>query len=417
MKARSRPLTEVYDGPLDLNDVAAGDGVLFVRDGVGLAGRGVVARVAPADAPDLLGSITHDGPSELPGVGPVALGSVPFRPGDPATLIVPATIVSKTVDGAVWLTEIEPDEHEVPPQDRIDADWTPPTASSIEAGSYRIEPIVPVEQYLSAVAAIRDAVRAGELVKAVIARDIAISTDFPIDVHAVLRRLKASFGSSYRFSVDGFIGASPELLVAVDEDVVRSHPLAGTAPRTGDVDHDADIAARLIESTKDQIEHRVVIDVVHDTLLPWCSYLDWEPEPSIVTVANVQHLGTAIEGRLSRPAAERSRAGDGTLAHARARWPSSGRRPRPHREGRGRRARPVRRCGRLGRCGRQRDVGGSDPLRRAVSRPTTGASRRRRRNRGRQRSGGRARRDTGEVPGDALRNRPRLKTATSNLAR
>ena len=301
MKARSRPLTEVYDGPLDLNDVAAGDGVLFVRDGVGLAGRGVVARVAPADAPDLLGSITHDGPSELPGVGPVALGSVPFRPGDPATLIVPATIVSKTVDGAVWLTEIEPDEHEVPPQDRIDADWTPPTASSIEAGSYHIEPIVPVEQYLSAVAAIRDAVRAGELVKAVIARDIAISTDFPIDVHAVLRRLKASFGSSYRFSVDGFIGASPELLVAVDEDVVRSHPLAGTAPRTGDVDHDADIAARLIESTKDQIEHRVVIDVVHDTLLPWCSYLDWEPEPSIVTVANVQHLGTAIEGRLSQP--------------------------------------------------------------------------------------------------------------------
>jgi isochorismate synthase EntC len=52
---------------------------------------------------------------------------------------------------------------------------------------------------------------------------------------------------------------------------------------------------------KDQIEHRVVIDVVHDTLLPWCSYLDWEPEPSVVPVANVQHLGTRIEGRLSEP--------------------------------------------------------------------------------------------------------------------
>ena len=141
---------------------------------------------------------------------------------------------------------------------------------------------------------------AGELVKAVIARDIAVRTERPIDVHAVLRRLKASFGSSYRFSIDGFVGASPELLVAVAGDVVRSHPLAGTAPRTGDVDNDAAIAARLIESTKDQVEHRVVIDVVHDTLLPWCSYLDWEPEPSIVTVANVQHLGTAIEGRLSR---------------------------------------------------------------------------------------------------------------------
>ena len=34
-------------------------------------------------------------------------------------------------------------------------------------------------------------------------------------------------------------------------------------------------------------------------LLPWCSYVDWEAEPSIVTVANVQHLGTLVEGRLS----------------------------------------------------------------------------------------------------------------------
>jgi menaquinone-specific isochorismate synthase len=44
-----------------------------------------------------------------------------------------------------------------------------------------------------------------------------------------------------------------------------------------------------------------VIDMIHDTLLPWCSYLDWEPEPSIMTVANVQHLATAMEGRLSDP--------------------------------------------------------------------------------------------------------------------
>ncbi|MEY3506106.1 MAG: hypothetical protein RI898_859, partial [Actinomycetota bacterium] len=42
---------------------------------------------------------------------------------------------------------------------------------------------------------------------------------------------------------------------------------------------------------------------VHDTLLPFCSYLDWESEPSVVTVANVQHLGTAIEGALTEPSA------------------------------------------------------------------------------------------------------------------
>jgi isochorismate synthase EntC len=98
-----------------------------------------------------------------------------------------------------------------------------------------------------------------------------------MDVHAVLQRLKASFGSSYRYSIDGFVGASPELLVEVAGATVRSHPLAGTTRRTGDVDNDRALAAELQASAKNQIEHRIVIDVVHDTLLPWASYLDWEP--------------------------------------------------------------------------------------------------------------------------------------------
>ena len=60
-------------------------------------------------------------------------------------------------------------------------------------------------------------------------------------------------------------------------------------------------ADELLASEKNQIEHRVVIDMIHDTLLPWCSYLDWQPEPSIVSVANVQHLSTELEGHLSDP--------------------------------------------------------------------------------------------------------------------
>jgi menaquinone-specific isochorismate synthase len=154
---------------------------------------------------------------------------------------------------------------------------------------------------LAAVTAARDAVRRGDIQKAVIARDIDVTSDTPFNIHGVLLRLRSSFGSSYRFCVGNMIGASPELLVQVDGRIVRSHPLAGTAPRTGDPDTDARLATELIASTKNQIEHRVVIDMVHDTLLPHCSYLDWEAEPSIVTVANVQHLGTAIEGALAEP--------------------------------------------------------------------------------------------------------------------
>jgi menaquinone-specific isochorismate synthase len=164
-----------------------------------------------------------------------------------------------------------------------------------------VAPRRPIATYRAAVAAGREAVVRGELTKVVIAREVVVESDAPIDVHAVLLRLRASFGASYRYCIDGLIGASPELLVSVSGNVVRSHPLAGTTPRTGDPGTDDALAAALVASMKDQIEHRVVIDVVHDTLLPWCSYLDWQPEPTVIRVANVQHLGTLIEGHLSDP--------------------------------------------------------------------------------------------------------------------
>lgn len=286
MEARSRPLPH----GVDLNDVARGDGYLFVRDGVGVAGRGVAWRGPVHDAAGALAAIRHDD-GVGGGCGPVALGHVPFVPGRAGEAIIPRVIVAKRADGMRWFTEID-DAH---------FDPTPPQRPHARAGSFTVAPLTPIERYLAAVTTARDAVRRGELVKAVIAREVQVTSDEPIDVHAVLLRLRASFGSSYRYSIDGLVGASPELLVAVDGPLVRSHPLAGTAPRTGDPDTDAAVAAALVASTKDQVEHRVVIDMIHDTLLPWCSYLDWEPEPSIITVANVQHLGTAMEGMLSEP--------------------------------------------------------------------------------------------------------------------
>jgi menaquinone-specific isochorismate synthase len=293
MRAVTRPI----DRPIDLNDVARHDGRLFVRDGVGFAGRGEALRVAFDDAAKLLADIDHDTTVDALGAGPVALGALPFRPGAPAELVVPQIAVGKSGDGRAWVTVVADDPGAVDIAEVL----APAGPSQVRAHRFAIEPVTPIEHYLAAVAAARDAVGRGEIVKAVIAREVRVTSDEPIDVHGVLRRLRATFGASYRYSLDGFIGASPELLVEVAGGTVRSHPLAGTAPRTGDPGTDARLAADLVASTKDQVEHRAVIDVVHDTLLPWCSYLDWEPEPSIVTVANVQHLGSRVEGMLSRP--------------------------------------------------------------------------------------------------------------------
>jgi menaquinone-specific isochorismate synthase len=119
----------------------------------------------------------------------------------------------------------------------------------------------------------------------------------------VLGRLQRSYPSCHLFAHGGFVGASPELLVSRLDDIVRCQPMAGTAPRSADPSTDARLAASLLSSAKDREEHQITIDMVHDTLLPWCSYLDWEPEPHIAAMANVQHLATRMEGRLSDPPA------------------------------------------------------------------------------------------------------------------
>ena len=283
-----RATTQFFDAAVDLNDVAGGDGYLFVRDGVGFAGQGIAQSISADTAADFLRTIDHDNQTSLD-VGPIAIGNIAFQRMAPATLVVPRKVVGKDEAGNCWITTI----------DDASPTISPALASQPKPSTFNVQPITPIETYKKAVLAARDAVRTGAITKAVIAREIRVTSSIPIDVHAVLLRLRATFARSYRYSINGFIGASPELLVEIKGDRIRSHPLAGTTPRTGDPKTDDELARKLIASMKDQVEHRVVIDVIHEMLLPWCSYLDWEPEPSVLQVANVQHLGTLIEGHLS----------------------------------------------------------------------------------------------------------------------
>ena len=291
MKIITRPLSDFTSDNVDLNSFAGGTGSLFVRDGVGIAGSASATRVPATEARAFLDSLQVDDRVQASGSGPVLLGAIPFHSNDEHDFILPHVSLTKSINGRAWVTTV----------DDAEPNFVTPTEPPASAASYSVHPGISVDYYLEAVKQARDAVRNGSITKAVIARDIVITASAPIDVYAVLLRLRSSFGSSYRYLVDNFIGASPELLVAVDNGAISSHPLAGTAPRTGDPQSDSALAEKLLSSEKNQIEHRVVIDMVHDTLLPFCSYLDWQPEPSVMQVANVQHLGTLMQGMLSKP--------------------------------------------------------------------------------------------------------------------
>ena len=291
--------TTRVDHDVDLLALAGRDGVLLERGRSGLAGRGVAARVPLAAVDALLAEIEVEDEVGAPGTGPVAFGALPYRAGPSTELVVPEVVWGRTDDGTRWVTTIveagaaAPDVAVTPPEPLI-----PPS-------SVRVAPARPADWWCELVAratkAMRDAPEGG-LSKVVLAREVLVEADAPFDRAVVLERLRRAYPGCFLFHVDGFLGASPELLVSRAGDVVRAQPMAGTAPRGGDPATDARLAAGLLASPTYRREHQITIDMVFDTLIPWCSYLDYEPEPSVVGVANVQHLATMVEGRLSQPA-------------------------------------------------------------------------------------------------------------------
>lgn len=286
--------------PTEELPAAGSDAVVFASPQRTLWGTGEAIRIElPAPWPDhigdvaeVLGAISHDGPSG-PGRGPVAFGALPYDRSAAATLVVPQVVHGRTSDGDRWTTRTDGAgaSTSIPVEDR--APLRQPSTVVVQATN-------PIE-WMRTVATVTTRIASGELTKVVLAREITVTADRPFDAVSLLHRLRALSPSAYAYAVDGFVGATPELLVSRLGDVVRAHPMAGTLPRTGDPDVDARRAGELLGSHKNRVEHQITIDMVHETLLPWCSYLDAEPEPSVVAAGPVQHLATLVEGRLSRP--------------------------------------------------------------------------------------------------------------------
>jgi isochorismate synthase len=292
------------DADVDLLDVAGADGVVFEKGADGIAGRGEALRIEiPSLAPqhlssvvDALAAIDVDDDVERSGTGPVAFAALPFASDAGAAFVVPDVIVGRAADGTRWVTHVTGGEPG-------DLPVLAPVVDEPRARRFEVEAVQDPDEWMGIVRHATKRIAEGDFDKVVLAREVRVTGDAPIPRRALLARLRRSFPGCFSFAVGSMVGASPELLVSRAGDTVRAHPMAGTAPRGGDPAADAKLAASLLASGKDRSEHQVTIDMVWDSLLPFCSYVDSEPEPSVVAVANVQHLASLVEGRLSHPPA------------------------------------------------------------------------------------------------------------------
>ncbi|MBN1855340.1 MAG: anthranilate synthase component I [Dehalococcoidia bacterium] len=142
----------------------------------------------------------------------------------------------------------------------------------------------------------------GEAIQVVLSQRLTRPTSAdPFDIYRALRSVNPS---PYMYFVDygdfQVVGASPEILVRVEEGVVTTRPLAGTRPRGKDDAEDARLEAELKSDEKERAEHIMLVDLGRNDV-------GRVSEPGSVEVSelmdverysHVMHLVTNVQGRV-----------------------------------------------------------------------------------------------------------------------
>ena len=241
----------------------------------------------------------------LPGTGPVAFGSFAFSraSAQSSVLIIPQVVVGRRGD-VTWLTVLSTnpadlDGAEGAARDHLGTNRAaPPTPGDITFS----DASVASADWTQIVAHAIDRIKAGELEKIVLARDVDGVSERPIDARHLLRRLADSYENCWTFAVDNMVGATPELLVRTEKGLVTSRVLAGTIRRTGHDEEDTARAAILAHSSKDLEEHEYAVDSVALALKPFCTSLNVPETPFVLHLPNVLHLASDVTAVLDTAA-------------------------------------------------------------------------------------------------------------------
>jgi salicylate biosynthesis isochorismate synthase/menaquinone-specific isochorismate synthase len=144
-----------------------------------------------------------------------------------------------------------------------------------------------------------------DLRKVVLAREVVVTAPAAFDPAAVFGAMREQFPSCFCFCCGtpeaAFIGASPELLLRRSGAGVSTVALAGSTRRSSDPAVDDHLGEQLLRSDKNRREQRIVTERIVRVLRPHAVWVEAAPEPDVIRVANIQHLGTPVIAQLAEP--------------------------------------------------------------------------------------------------------------------
>jgi isochorismate synthase len=180
-----------------------------------------------------------------------------------------------------------------------------PMADPHPTGEARIASVLAPGRFEESVRRAVERIRAGVLEKVVLAREVLVEAPRAHEAAALYGALRELFSSCFCFCCGSpeaaFLGASPELLVRRSGAGAATVALAGSTRRSADPAVDDHLGEQLLRSAKDRDEHRIVVRRIERALRGQSVWVEAAPEPSLIKVANIQHLATPIRAQLSEP--------------------------------------------------------------------------------------------------------------------
>lgn len=170
----------------------------------------------------------------------------------------------------------------------------------------RLELLQPVEEsevHERRVLRALEAIARGDLYQVNLARRFSYRAEgHPLDILRSLgKRGAAPYAAALSWGEHGLVSLSPELFLDVLPDgLVRTRPIKGTRPRTGDAERDARAAAELDACEKERAELAMVIDIERNDLgrLAVVGSVRLSEAPSVVEYPTILHREAQVEARL-----------------------------------------------------------------------------------------------------------------------
>ena len=157
---------------------------------------------------------------------------------------------------------------------------------------------------MNAVDKIKEYIASGEAIQVVLSQRMQMEINVPpFEIYRVLRSVNPSpYTFFLNFKDFQIVGASPEILVRVENEVVTTRPLAGTRPRGKSALEDSLLEQELLNDEKERAEHIMLVDLARNDI-------GRVSEPGSIKVSelmtvekysHVMHLVTHVQGKLKR---------------------------------------------------------------------------------------------------------------------